>query len=72
MAFFQSSSPARSVATTAARSTAKKVVQYSRQYRDASPEYEDEREGQDQSDMMVDDDGALSFFSSLTVSRESH
>ncbi|BGP45999.1 mitotic fidelity of chromosome transmission-related protein [Rhodotorula kratochvilovae] len=65
--FFQSS-PARSVATTAARSTVKKTNQ--RMFRPASPEYGDEDEAmeQDESDMMVDDDGTS--LSPLTYQRQ--
>ncbi|GAA6058433.1 hypothetical protein JCM3770_006047 [Rhodotorula araucariae] len=59
--FFQSSSPARSVATTTARSTVKRATN-GRMIRPASPEYgdEDEEMEHDESDMMVDDGTSLS------------
>ncbi|GEM09638.1 centromere protein C [Rhodotorula toruloides] len=58
--FFHSSSPARSVATTAAsRSTVKKRRE-TQLFRRDSPDYAEEYQEEDDSDMMVDDGTSLS------------
>ncbi|BGO97688.1 Mif2/CENP-C like-domain containing protein [Rhodotorula toruloides] len=58
--FFHSSSPARSVATTAAsRSTVKKRRE-TQLFRRESPDYAEEYQEEDDSDMMVDDGTSLS------------